>query len=165
MPLTKIDRNQALTRGDRVELHFVSSGMAWIKAVQIVQLEQAMEGRTDWRIIGWETPVEFPTLLIMRVEVLEGKRPAGQTPGATGEWLATPLVATAIIVTCASIAGVIITAGIVYNLTLKETFLVWAETASEIASSPVGKVAAAGTGLGIAAAGIAALLLFFLPKK
>lgn len=160
MPLEPIDRNKPLTRGDRVELHFKSSGMAWIKATQIVLLEQKFRGRDDWRITGWETPVEQPTLLIMRVEVLTGLRPEGETPGATGSWLISGLVVTgsAVLITCASIAGLVILAGVVYNLTLQETFLNWSEAAKEVVESPIGKVAVAGTGVGIAAIGILALM-------
>ena len=106
--------------------------------------------------------------MILTVEVLGGQRPAGETPGATGSWLQEPEIQTAgigVVITCASIAAVIIAGGIVYNLTLKETFLIHAQNIQEVVKSPVGKVAAAGTGIGIAAAGIAALILIFLPKK
>jgi len=163
-----IDKNQPLTRGDRVEMHFVSSGMAWIKAVQIALLDQRMANREDFVILNFETPVESPTLLIMRVEVLGGPRPAGETPGATGSWLQQPEPQTAgvgVVITCASIAAVIVAAGIVYHLTLRETFLLTAQTVQEVVKSPAGKVAVAGTGIGLAAAGIAALAFIFLPKK
>ena len=115
MPLTKIPKDEQLAPGDRVELHFKSSGMAWIKATQIVLLEQKFKGRTDWEIIGWETPVEQPTLLIMRAEIKKfvmEDNPELQQAGVGA------------VVTCAAIAGVIITAGIVYRLTLQETFLI-----------------------------------------
>ena len=167
-----IDKDQPLTRGDRVEMHFISSGMAWIKAVQIALLEQRMANREDFVILNFQTPVESPTMLIMTVEVLGGLRPAGETPGATGSWIeggpAEPPLQTAgvgVVITCASIAAVIVAAGIVYHLTLKETFLIATQTFQEVVKSPIGKVAAAGTGIGLAAAGIAALALIFLPKK
>ena len=167
MPKVAIDRNKELTRGDIVELHFVSSGMAWIKATQIAILDDMFKDREDWVIRSFQTPEDRPTLIIMTVEVLGGKRPEGATPGASGEWLISGLgpILVAIVITCTSIAGVIITAGIIYNLTLKETFLVWAEAAKEVVTSAEGKIAVAGTGIGIAAAGIAFLLFYILPKK
>jgi len=152
-----IDKDKPLNPGDRIELHFVSSGMAWIKAMQIVLLEQKMKGRKDWEITGWETPVDSPTLLIMRVEVLGGPRPVDEAPMQTA--------GAGVVITCASIAAVIIACGVVYSLTLKETFLTFAAATKAVAESPAGKVAAAGTGIGLAAAGIAALILIFLPKK
>lgn len=163
MAKVAIDRNQELTRGDKVELHFVSSGMAWIKATQIAVLDDKFKDREDWIIRSFETPEDRPTLIIMTVEVLGGKQ-----TGTTVSWLApaglAPVVV-GIVITCASISGTIIAAGIIYNLTLKETFKIIAETAREVVTSPEGKIAVAGTGIGIAAAGIAALLLIFLPKK
>jgi len=162
-----IDKNQPLTRGDIIELHFVSSGMAWIKATQIALLEYEFAGREDWKIIRFETPVDFPNSLIITVEVLGGKRPAGETPGATGSWLQSGLVAstTAIAITAAVIAASIIGINVVGFLTFRAAYQMTREDIKEFVESPVGKVAAAGTGIGLAAAGIAALALIFLPKK
>ena len=157
MAKTLIDKNQPLNPGDRVELHLVSSGMAWIKAVQIALLDQKLAGRKDWDVLSFETPVDRPTLLIIRIEVLDGQRPEGEAS------LRTAGLGT--VITCASMAAFIITCGIVYNLTLKDTFLTWSRTIEKVVESPAGKVAVAGTGIGLAAVGIAALILFVLPKK
>ena len=53
------------------------------------------------------------------------------------------------------------TIGIVSWLTFDKIY----QIVEKVIESPIGKVAAAGTGIGIAAAGIAALALIFLPKK
>lgn len=167
-----IDKDQPLTRGDHIEMHFISSGMASIKAVQIALLEQRMANREDFVILNFQTPVESPTLLIVTVEVLGGSRPAGETPGATGSWIEggqaeAPLQTASIGVgiTVATIAASVIAANIMFYLTFKWAYRLVREDVKAAFESPIGKVAAAGTGIGIAAAGIAALILIFLPKK
>lgn len=145
-----IDKDAPLNPGDRVELHFKSSGMAWIKAAQIAIIDARLSNRKDWRIKNFQTPVDQPTLLICTVEVLKDQpesEPEMQTAGVG--------------VTCAIIAATVVACGIVYGLTLQKSFLI----ARDVAQSPAGQVAVAGTGIGIAAAGIAALALIFLPKK
>jgi len=151
MALIPIDKNRLLNPGDRVELHFKTTGMAWIRATQIALIESRMKSRADFKIIRFKEYPDQPTLLVMEVEVIgksvEPAEPEVQKAG--------------IGITCVAIAGVIITAGVVWNLTLLFTYLI----VKEVVESPVGKVAVAGTGIGIAAAGIAALLLFVLPRK
>ena len=160
-----IDKNQPLTRGDIIELHFAASGMNWIKATQIVLIEREFEGREDWEIINFETPVDLPNLLIITVRVLGGKRPAGETPGATGSWLRMNLVVSSVAITVAVIAASIIGVNIVGFLTLRAAYQMIGEDVKKVIESPTGKLAVAGTGIGLAAAGIAALILIFLPKK
>ena len=153
MPRIEIDKDQVLNPGDRVELHFKSSGMAWIKAAQIALIDARLDGRDDWRIRSFETPEDQPTLIICTVEVL------GNTEQQDTEEPEMQRAGVGVVVTCAAIAAVIITAGVVYSLTLQKTFLI----VKEISKSPAGKIAVAGGGLGLAAAGIAAVLAL-LPK-
>lgn len=148
-----IDKDKPLNPGDRIELHFVSSGMAWIKAVQIVLLEQKFSGRKDFEIIGWETPVEQPTLLIMRAEIKSDRMQAG------------PELQTAGVMTAAVIAAGVMGSMIVGYLTFKACYLIVSEDVKAAFKSTEGKIAVAGTGIGLAAAGIAALILIFLPKN
>ena len=118
MARIEIDKDQVLNPGDRVELHFKSSGMAWIKAAQIAIIDARMDGREDWRIREFETPVDEPTLIICRIDILGNETPndpyQNEVFAAGG----------GAVVTCAAIAAVIITAGVVYSLTLQKTFLI-----------------------------------------
>lgn len=113
--------------------------MTWIKAAQIYLIEKRLEGRSDFSIKSVLTPTDQPTKLIFVIDVLESNP---------------------VIVTCAVIAGVIVTMGIVYKLTFEKSFLLVAEAVS----SPAGQVGIAGMGIGLAAAGVVALLAL-LPKK
>ena len=161
MALIPIDKNRLLNPGDRVELHFKTTGMAWVRATQIALIESRTKSRTDWKIIRFKEYPDQPTLLVMEVEVI--KPVAESEPEVQRAGLG---------VSCAIIAATVAALGVVYYLTLQESFLIVAETfqtvaetGKEVVESPVGKVAVAGTGIGIAAAGIAALLLFVLPRK
>lgn len=183
MPKTPLDNDAPLTRGDRVEMHFRSVGMAYIKAYQIDLLEQRLENEDEFRVKSIQTPPDQPRNLIIVVEVLGGKRPAGQTPGASGSWEYDPgygpvglepaaiaPVAVPLLLSLGKMAGIVVMAaglGIIFSLSFKEGFLLFgeavktmAETGKEVVESPVGKVAVAGTGVGIAAIGILALLSF-----
>lgn len=153
MQRIEIDENQVLNPGDRVELHFKSSGMAWIKAAQIALIDARLSNRDDWRIDSFETPDDQPTLIICTVRVL-GKTAQQETAGPERQE-----AGLGVVVTCAAIAGVIITAGVVYSLTLQKTFLI----VQDVAASPAGKVAVAGGGLALAAIAIIALISI-LPK-
>lgn len=157
MERIEIDNEKVLNPGDRVELHFKSSSMAWVKAAQIALIDNRLSGRKDWRILSFETPLDEPTLIITTIEVLS------QVPDKE----ANPELQTAAIgtvVTCAAIAGVVIAAGVVYHLTLQKTFLLVRTSVKELAGSTTGKLALGGAAAWVAAAGIGALLLL-LPKK
>jgi len=134
-----IDKDKPLTRGDRVEMHFVSSGMASIKALQIALLEQRFKSRADWNIIRFQTPDEYPTLLILTIEILQET-------------------------TVAVVADMIITSGIVFELNLAETFLLNPQAAREAVESPAVKVAVSGSGFHYLLAGIAIFVLLNYAK-
>jgi len=112
-----LDPNQALSAGDRVEMHFKSTGLTWIKATQIYLLEKKLEGRTDFRILNIETATVDPTALVIRVEVLQSNP---------------------ILVTAAYIAIVIVgfaAAGIIFKLCFERAFLLVTETAATTAEA------------------------------
>ena len=117
-----LDPNQALSAGDRVEMHFKSTGLTWIKATQIYLLEKKLEGRTDFRILNIETATVDPTALVIRVEVLRSNP---------------------ILVTAAYIAMVIAgfaAAGIIFKLTFEQALLETVEAVKVMAET--GKVTA-----------------------
>ena len=144
MAKIELDPNQALSAGDRVELHFKSTGMTWIKAMQIYLIEQKLEGRTDFEVLSVQTPTLDPTSLIFVVKVLKSNP---------------------ILVTALYIAGIIAAsaATIVFSLTFGKAFLIVVEKAAEVMTSPAGQVAIAGTGLALPI--IAGILLLGLMKK
>ena len=143
-----LDPNEPLNPGDRVELHFKSVGMTYIKAAQIALIERRLSGRDDFEIDSVATPTDRPTTIIVEVRIKGAKQP-GMAAGFAG-----------VVITCASIGGLIIATGIVYKLTLEKTFLV----IGQAVSSPAGQIAIGGMGVGLAAAAVIALLAL-LPKK
>jgi len=144
MAKIELDPNQPLSVGDHVELHFKSTGMTWLKATQIYLIEQKLEGRTDFRVDSISTPTLEPTSLVFTVEVLK-TNPIAMTA-----------MYVAIIITGAA-------ATIVFSLTFGKAFLIVAEAVKEVATSPAGKVAIAGTSLALPI--IAAIVLLGLLKK
>lgn len=52
MEKIEIDKNAPLSPGDIIEMHFVTSGMVWIKATQIALIEWRLEGRKDFTILS-----------------------------------------------------------------------------------------------------------------
>jgi len=159
MSKIRIDKNQPLNVGDRVELHFRSTGMMWVKSTQIALIEYRLKKRKDFRIRSIYCPDLDPTKLIITVEVInpEPTEPELQTAGA------------GVVITCVAIAGVIIVAGVVYELCLEDTFLLLletmktgTETVKEVVTSPEGKAAL--TGASIALPLIAGIVLFKLLK-
>ena len=148
MAWQEIDAGKWLLPGDRIRLEFKSIGLTWIKATQIALIERRLEGRADFTIKSVGTPVDQPTKLTFTIDVKGGQPPGGV------------LAVAPVIITAAAIGGVIVATGIVYKLTLEKSFLMVGETIQ----SPAGQVAIGGMGIGLAAAGIVALLAL-LPKK
>ena len=113
-----LDPNQALSAGDRLEMHFKSTGLTWIKATQIYLLEKKLEGRTDFRILNIETATVDPTALVIRVEVLQSNP---------------------ILVTAAYIAIVIVgsatAGGIIFKLCFEDAWLLTMETVKVMAET------------------------------
>jgi len=157
MAKIRIDKNQPLNVGDRVELHFRSTGMAWIKATQIYMIEQRLAKRKDFRIRSIYCPELDPTKLIITVEIInpEPTEPEIQTASFG--------------INCAVLAGLIIVAGIVYKLTFEDSFLIsmetiktGTETVKEAVTSPEGKAALVGASIALPL--IAGVVLFKLLK-
>lgn len=143
----EIDKDKVLVPGDRIEMHFRTVGLVWLQAAQIALIEYRIGKRKDFRILSNSLPANNRVIFTIEIIQPPADQPELQTAGAG-----------AIVLTVAKIAGVIIALGVVW-LTLDKTF----QIVEKIVDSPGGKVAVAGTGIGIAAAGIAALL-YFLPK-
>jgi hypothetical protein len=139
----EISDTKALNPGDRIEMHFKTSGMVWLQATHIALIEYRLSGRKDFEIISNSLPEK--NRVIFTIEI---KQPPKEEPG---------LQRASIGLTAGIIAASIIAVGIVAWLTLDKVY--------QIQESPVGKIAVAGTGVGIAAAGIAAVLLLLLPRK
>lgn len=94
-----IDKDKQLNAGDRVELHFITTGMVWITAAQIALIESRLEGRKDFTILSHSLPSN--NRVIFSVQVLKTNP---------------------VIVTAAVIGAAIIGAGIVAWLTLDKVY-------------------------------------------
>lgn len=130
---TRLDEDEVLVQGDRIEMHFKSTSLIWFKAAQIAILENRIERLSEgFEVRSIQTPVDDPKELIFVVEVKKSN-PIVLTAGAIA------------VIIAASAAGILLTVTLlsVYKLT------------------PFGKVVAGGAGLGIVAAGIAAAYMFF----
>ena len=156
MKKIEIDKEKPLNPGDRIELHFKSTSMAWIKAAQIALIDNRLDNRKDFEILSFETPVDQPTLIKCRVEVKDEKLQETDDP---------ELQRAGFGMNCLAVATVIIATGVVYKLTFEKSFLIVPETAKELIETPTGKVAVAGAGIGIAALGVAAVLAYILPRS
>lgn len=143
MAKIEIDPNQVLNPGDRVELHFKSIGMVWIKATQIYLIEKRLEGRKDFELVRTLTP--SATEVIFVVDIKGGAPVAAQGLVVTG----------AAVITAAKIAAIIAALGIVY-LTFSKAYLI-VETVSE---SPAGQFGI----VGMAAVAVIILLALVLKK-
>jgi len=141
----EIDKNKVLLPGDVIELHFLTTSMLWIQSAQIAIIEWKLEKRKDWTIISNSLPANNRVIFTVMVNSEQRELQAGeyQTAG--------------IGVTAVAIAAAIVAVGAITWLTLDKVL--------QLQETPAGKIAVAGTGLGIAAAGIALLLFFILPRK
>lgn len=135
----EIDKNKVLLPGDRIEMHFKTTGLVWLQAAQIALIEYKIGKRKDFRIISNSLPANNRVIFTVEVIKPPADQPQMQTAGMTGA-----LIAAAIL------AG---TVGIVSFFTLEKIY--------QIMESPSGKIAVAGSGVGLAALGIAALFLIF----
>jgi len=136
MQRVEIDKNKVLIPGDRIEMHFKTSGLVWLQAAQIALIEERVKNRPGWQIISNTLPAN--NRVIFTIEIIEPSEPGLQTAGVG--------------VTAAIIGTVIVAAGVVSWLTLDKV--------EQIMESPAGQIAVAGSGVGMAALGIAALLYF-----
>src|SRR4030042_6670476 len=93
------DFNQPLEVGDKVELHFLTTGMFWLQATQIALIDWQLKGHPHFEILSWS--ISEPNVVIFTVKV---KKP------------------NPVIVTIAVIAAAIVAAGIVFKLTLDSAY-------------------------------------------
>jgi len=157
MAKIRIDPNAKLEAGSRIELHFKTVGMVWIKAAQLALIERKLKKRRDFSIYKITTPASEPTKVIFTIDIInpDNAEPDIQT--------------TSVSVTCIAIAGVIIAGGLIWKLTLEDSFMIVAdttktavETASEIVTSDAGKIALAGAGIALPV--VAAVVLYKVLK-
>ena len=139
----EIEKNKVLVPGDRIEMHFRTTGMLWLQSTQIAMIEWRMSKRKDFRIISNSLPANNRVIFTIDITEPPKEEPQLQRAG--------------IALTAAVIAASIVAVGIIAWLTLDKVY--------QIQESPAGKIAVAGTGIGIAAAGIAALLFLILSRK
>jgi len=69
MQIVEIDKDRPLNPGDVVRLYFNAPGPDWMKAIECAMVEQAVENRSEFRIISvdyWQ-----PQRVIFDVEVQE----------------------------------------------------------------------------------------------
>lgn len=139
----EIDKDKKLLPGDIIEMHFRTTGMVYIQAAQIGLIEWRLSGRKDFSIIRNSLPENNRVIFTVEILKPEDEKPGLQTAGITGAQIAAAIFAVAVF-------------GIFY-LSLEKIY--------QIMESPAGKAAVAGAGIGLAALGIAALLLILLPRK
>ena len=126
------DYDKPLSPGDRFELHYRCSGMTYIKAMQIYQIEKGAAERDDFKIIRIWVPDDQPTKMVITVEVLK-----------SNPVVCTLLLICAIILLLAGFSGL---------------FKPALEKAYKLAQSPGVQVGLAGAGLALP---IAALVVIF----
>lgn len=138
---TKIDKNEPLNPGDRIEMRFKFLGPNWvyIHAAELAIIEWKLrQDHPLWEMTSWDSTSD-PERLILEFRI------KGPTTDET------PQVMQASVVTGVIIAATVIGGGLFMWLTF--------ETIYKITDSPAGKIALAGSGsLGIAVLIIAVIL-------
>jgi len=67
MSRVEIDKNQPLSPGDELELHFRTIGPTWIKAAQIAFIEWRLRGRKDFGIMSYDLTQKSKVIFKVRV--------------------------------------------------------------------------------------------------
>ena len=67
MPKVEIDKNQPLSPGDELELHFRTIGPTWIKAAQIAFIEWRLRDRKDFGITIYDLTQKSKAIFRVRV--------------------------------------------------------------------------------------------------
>jgi len=75
----EIDKNKVLLPGDRIELHFKTTGLVWLQAAQIALIEERVKNRSDWQIISNSLPAN--NRVIFTIEIIEPPEPGLQRAG------------------------------------------------------------------------------------
>jgi fucose 4-O-acetylase-like acetyltransferase len=96
---TEIDKNKLLNPGDRIEMHFSTTGMVWLTAAQIALIERRLESRKDFTILSHSLPAN--NKVIFTIEVLKTNP---------------------VVITAAVIGAAVIGAGVVAWLTLDKVY-------------------------------------------
>ena len=99
MQRIEIDKDKPLNPGDRIEMHFNSVGMVWIKATQIALIELRLKGKPEFEILYSSIPTK--STVVFGVEIKKTNP---------------------VVVTAAVIAGAIVAAGLMTWLTLDKVY-------------------------------------------
>ena len=133
MERIEIDKNEALSPGDIVELHYKTIGLAWITAAQVSMLESKLQNQSNYQLLS--TQVDNNRIII-KVKIVE---PQGVT-------IQHAAISPMLIIKAVAVIG----AGVLIWLSLDKIY--------KITESPAGKVLVGGLGSMALAAGIAGLL-------
>lgn len=142
MEKIEIDKNKLLLPGDRIEMHFNTTGMVWLTATQIAIIEWRLEGRKDFRIKNYSLPAY--NRVIFTIDIIEPPKPKGDIAVQQASIAVTAA-------TIAKIIGAIAIVGIFY-LTLDKVY--------QIIEAPAGKALIGGTAVSFAALALIAVLIF-----
>ncbi len=115
-----IDKEKRLAPSDVVELHFKSSGMQYLAAVQIAAIEYMLSGKEAFTILNWSIPENNVVIFTVRVNKTNP-----------------------VIITCAIIAGLIIAVGVIAWLNLQKVYQIVDDPAGKLLLSGTGALAIA----------------------
>lgn len=137
----EIDKDKPLNPGDRIEMHFKTTGMVWLTATQIALIEWRIGKRDDWEIISNSLPENNRVIFTILIKEPPKDEPKLQTASVTSALIAASILAVSV--------------GILIRFTLGPIY--------QIIETPAGKIAVAGTGLALPI--IAGVVLIGLLKQ
>ncbi|KPK75276.1 MAG: hypothetical protein AMJ79_11860 [Phycisphaerae bacterium SM23_30] len=146
IPIPKENWEEPLVVGDRVELHFRSTGMTWIKALQIYMIEERLKKQEEFFLRSISTPEDQPTKLIIEVEVRKTN----------------PIFVTVLLISGIVIGAAALVTGL-FQITIEKAYKL-VELQKEVMQTPAGQIAVGGLGLALPL-GVGALLLWLFKKK
>ena len=137
----EIDKNKPLNPGDVIELEYRCTGLVWITSAQVAIIEWQLANRADWSIISNSLPENNRITFEVLIKSKTPQDPKLQTAS--------------IGVTALMISAAIVAVGVIGWLTLDKVY--------QIAETPAGKIAVAGTGLALPV--VAGIVLLGLLKR
>ncbi len=155
--MTKIEIKETdeLLPGDRIEIHYRTVGLTWLKAAQLALLERKLDSNKNFYLLSVNMGVtpETRNQVIFRIGI---KTPPTDESGGVQQ--AGVGIAVAFVIKAIAISAV----GVVMYLSLDKIYKI----VDTIVESPAGKIAVAGAGtLAIASAIIGILALLGMKKK
>jgi hypothetical protein len=138
-----IDENEPLKAGDRIVIRFrwfKVSNSTYMKAAELAAIDKKLEGRSDFRIIGYVDQGEY---LDVEVEVLQSPGPeeisVDPSSGITQASLIGVAGTVAVVSICAAILGV--TYALLYHSCYKYSKVVSGELPATVLKSTTGELA------------------------